>query len=129
MIRLLKFLRPFASVVAVVLVLLFLQVLADLYLPTLMADIIDKGVVKSDTDYIWKVGQFMLLVALASGLCAITAAFLSAQAATGFGRNLRNRLFSQVSGFSLHEFDKFGTATLITRTTNDINQVQQVLFI
>jgi len=71
----------------------------------------------------------MLLVAGASGLCSIGAAFLSATSATGFGRNVRSNVFGQVSGFSLHEFDKLGTATLITRTTNDINQVTQVLLI
>jgi ATP-binding cassette subfamily B protein len=127
MIRLFKFLSPFRTAVAAILVLLFLQSMAELYLPTLMADIIDTGVVKNDTDYIWRVGEFMLLVAAAGGVCAIAGTFLSSQAAAGFGKNLRSKVFSQVSGFSLHEFDKLGTATLITRTTNDITQVQMVL--
>ncbi len=129
MLRLFKFLGPFKWQVAAMLLLLFLQTLATLYLPTLLADIIDTGVVKGDTDYIVRTGGFMLLVAGASGLCSIGAAFLSATSATGFGRNVRSRVFGQVSGFSLHEFDKLGTATLITRTTNDINQVQQVLLL
>jgi ATP-binding cassette, subfamily B, multidrug efflux pump len=114
-------------VVAAILVLLLLQTLADLYLPTLMADIVDTGVVNSDTAYIWQVGQFMLLVAAGSAIASIIAALLSAHAATGFGRDVRSRIFSQVTGFSLNEFDRLGTATLITRTTNDVTQVQQVL--
>ncbi|MEO8285156.1 MAG: ABC transporter ATP-binding protein [Chloroflexota bacterium] len=127
MIKLFKHLKPFAGVVGIIVVLLLIQALADLYLPTLMADIVDVGVVQSNIDYIWRVGGFMLVVAAGSALCSIIAAFLSAQLATGFGRNLRTRVFSQVTGFSLAEFDKLGTATLITRTTNDISQVQQVL--
>jgi ATP-binding cassette subfamily B multidrug efflux pump len=129
MIRLFKFLKPFAIAVAAILILVFLQALADLYLPTLMKDIVDVGVVKGDTDYIMRIGGFMLLVAGASGVASIIATYLSAQTATGFGRDLRSRVFSQVTGFSLNEFDKLGTATLITRTTNDITQVQQVLIL
>ncbi len=129
MIRLSKFLKPFAIVVAAIVILVFLQALADLYLPTLMKDIVDVGVVNGDTDYIMRIGGLMLLVAGASGLASIIAAYLSAQAASAFGRDLRSRVFSQVTGFSLNEFDKLGTATLITRTTNDITQVQQVLIL
>src|SRR5882672_10629347 len=114
MIRLFKFLKPFGIAVAAILLLVFLQALADLYLPTLMKDIVDTGVVKGDTDYIMRIGGFMLLVAGASGLSSIIATFLSAQTATGFGRDIRSRVFSTVTGFSLNEFDKLGTATLIT---------------
>ena len=127
MTKLTRFLKPFALSVAAVLVLLFFQSLAELYLPTLMADIVDTGIVKGDTPYILRVGGFMLLVAAGSGACLMIAAYLSSQIATGFGRDLRSRVFSRVESFSLHEFDKIGTATLITRTTNDINQVQNVL--
>ncbi|HUP28025.1 MAG TPA: ABC transporter ATP-binding protein [Chloroflexia bacterium] len=127
MIKLSKHLRPFAMVVGFILALVLVQSLADLYLPTLMADIVDIGVVRNDIDYIWRVGGFMLLVAAGSALCSIVANFFSAQTASGFGRNLRSGVFSRVTSFSLAEFDKLGTATLITRTTNDISQVQQVL--
>ncbi|HKP52963.1 MAG TPA: ABC transporter ATP-binding protein [Chloroflexia bacterium] len=127
MIKLLKYLRPFATIVGFILALVLVQALADLYLPTLMADIVDVGVVQNNIDYIWRVGGFMLLVAAGSAASSIVANFLSAQTASGFGRNLRTRVFSHVTGFSLAEFDKLGTATLITRTTNDISQVQQVL--
>ena len=127
MTKLFKYLRPFAPIVVLIVTLLLLQSLADLYLPTLMADIVDIGVVRNNIDYIWQVGGLMLIVAAGSAVCSIAAAFFSSQAASGFGRDLRGRVFSQVTAFSLAEFDTLGTATLITRTTNDITQVQQVL--
>ncbi len=127
MIKLSKFLKPFSLSVFIVLILVFLQSLSDLYLPTLMADIVDKGVVTGDTDYIWKIGGFMLLVAAGGMICSIAASFYSAKAASGFGKLLRSKVFSHVSDFSLHEFDQIGTSSLITRTTNDITQIQQVL--
>lgn len=127
MLKLFRFLKPYAISVAAVLILLFFQSLAELYLPTLMADIVDTGIVKGDTPYILRVGALMLLVAGGSAVCIILSSFLSAKIATGFGKNLRSKVFSQVESYSLHEFDQIGTASLITRTTNDITQVQQVL--
>lgn len=129
MTKLLKYLKPFALLVSGVLVLLFLQSLAELYLPTLMSDIIDTGVIKGDTAYIWSIGGRMMLVAGGSAICAVIASYLSARIAVGFGKNLRRTVFSRVESYSLHEFDKLGTATMITRTTNDITQVQMVLII
>lgn len=128
MIKLLKFLKPFAWSVATVLVLVLFQSLADLYLPTLMSDIVDIGIVNGDNQYILRVGGLMLLFTAGSALCMITASFLSSKIATGFGRNLRSMVFARVESYSLHEFDQLGTASLITRTTNDITQIQQVLF-
>ncbi|MEH7481531.1 ABC transporter ATP-binding protein [Neobacillus drentensis] len=127
MIKLTRFLKPFQLPVYLVLGLVLLQSLSELYLPTLMADIVDKGVVTGDTNYIWKIGGFMLLVAAGGMICSIAASFYSAKAASGFGKLLRSKIFSHVGNFSLHEFDKLGTASLITRTTNDITQIQQVL--
>jgi len=127
MLKLLRYLKPYRIAVTCVLVFVFLQTLSDLYLPTLLADIVDKGVMYADTPYIWRVGGFMLLVALGGTLCSIGASYLSAKAAGGFGRDLRSRLFAHVERFSMNEFDKIGTASLITRTTNDITQVQMVL--
>ncbi|MCM3567716.1 ABC transporter ATP-binding protein [Neobacillus mesonae] len=124
--KLLHFLKPFRLPIYLVLILILLQSLAELYLPTLMSDIVDKGVVTGDTDYIWKIGGFMLLVAAGGMICSITASYFSARAASGFGKSLRSKVFSHVGNFSLNEFDQFGTASLITRTTNDITQVQQV---
>lgn len=127
MMKLFRFLKPFRLPVAFVLGLVFFQSLAELYLPTLMSDIVDIGIVNGDTAYIWKIGGWMLLFAAGGTLCAIGSSYLSAKVASGFGRNLRRRLFNHVENFSLQEFDKIGTASLITRTTNDITQVQQVL--
>ncbi|PWW08492.1 ATP-binding cassette subfamily B protein [Paenibacillus cellulosilyticus] len=127
MIKLLSHLKPYRIAVTCVLVFVFLQTLSDLYLPTLLADIVDKGVMYADTHYIWRIGGFMLIVALGGTLCSVGASYLSAKAAGGFGRDLRSRLFAHVEKFSLNEFDKIGTASLITRTTNDITQVQMVL--
>ena len=127
MLKLFRQLRPFAGMIAGVLVLVFIQSMSDLYLPTLMSDIIDTGVVKGDTNYILRIGALMLLIAAIGAACSVVASYFSSKAAMGFGKQLRKRVFSRVEAFSLQEFDKIGTASLITRTTNDITQVQQVL--
>ena len=127
MIRLLAFLKPYRWQVAAALALVFLQSLAELVLPTLMADIVNKGVVREDLAYIWRIGGLMLLVAGLGGACSVGASLWSAKSAGGFARDLRSRMFSHVESFSLREFDRLGTASLITRTTNDVQQVYQVL--
>ncbi|HWQ88535.1 MAG TPA: ABC transporter ATP-binding protein [Desulfitobacteriaceae bacterium] len=127
MLKLFKYLRPFAISVAVVLVLIFLQSLVELYLPTLMADIVDRGIVPGDTNYILRIGGFMLIIAAGSAVCSILAGYMSSKIATGYSKNLRSSVFSRVQSYSLHEFNKLGTASLITRTTNDITQIQQLL--
>ncbi len=126
MFKLFRFLKPYTTSIVVIIILLFAQVLSDLYLPTLMADIVDKGLQNNDVNYILRIGGFMLLIAAGGTLCAIIATYLSSKAAVGFGTILRQKIFSKVESFSLHEFDKLGTATLITRTTNDVTQIQQV---
>lgn len=127
MLKLFRFLGPYRWGVALVMALVLLQSLAELYLPTLMADIVNKGVVTGDNAYIWRIGGFMLLVTLGGTLVSIGASYFSSRISAGFGRDVRGKVFSHVENFSLQEFDKIGTASLITRTTNDINQVQQVL--
>lgn len=129
MVKLLRFLKPYRLLLIVVLVLAFAQALANLYLPTLMADIVDNGIVKGNTNYIWQTGGWMLLVAIGGTLSAVIGVFFSSQVATGFGKIIRSQIFNRVENFSLHEFDLFGTASLITRTTNDTTQVQQVMVI
>jgi ATP-binding cassette subfamily B multidrug efflux pump len=129
MIKLFRLLTPFRIPIVFVFVLVFLQSLANLYLPTLTADIVNNGIVKSDINYILRVGGIMLLVTIAGTICAVVASFYSARVAIGFGRLIRGKLFNHVGRFSLHEFDKVSTASLITRTTNDTNQVQMVLVI
>ncbi|WP_442602275.1 ABC transporter ATP-binding protein [Paenibacillus sp. KN14-4R] len=127
MIKLFRYLKPYRMLIGFVLVLVFLQCLSELYLPTLMADIVNFGIVKADTPYIIKIGAFMLLIAAIGAVFSIIASYVSSKVAVGFGRIVRGKVFSHVENFSMQEFDKIGTASLITRTTNDINQVQQVL--
>lgn len=127
MLKIVKNLAPYKWLVAAVVLLIFGQSMADLFLPTLMADIIDKGVVTGDIPYIWKIGGWMLLISALGAVAAVTASFYSSKAAMGMGRDLRRKVFSHVEKFSLQEFDEVGTASLITRTTNDITQIQQVV--
>lgn len=127
MIKILKNLTFYKWSVSAVIILVFLQMIADLFLPTLMADIIDKGVVTGDTSYIWKIGGLMLAISALGVIASIFASLYSAKAAMGLGRDLRRNVFNHVGKFTLQEFDKVGTASLITRTTNDITQVQQVV--
>ena len=127
MIKLLKNLTVYKWIVLAILGLVFIQSMADLFLPTLMADIIDKGVVVGDIPYIWKIGGLMLVVSAFSALASVVASYYSSKAAMGFGRDIRRKVFKHVESFSLQDFDKVGTASLITRTTNDITQVQQVV--
>ncbi|GCF07550.1 ABC transporter ATP-binding protein [Dictyobacter arantiisoli] len=129
MIKLLRLIRPYRIILVVVLVLAFAQAMANLYLPNLMADIVDNGIVKGDTDYIWRTGGLMLLVAIGGTICAIIGVYYSSRIAVGFGKIVREKIFTHVEQFSLHEFDSLSTASLITRTTNDTTQVQQVLVI
>ncbi|WP_215085045.1 ABC transporter ATP-binding protein [Exiguobacterium sp. s78] len=127
MIKLLKRLTVYKWAVLAVLVLVFAQSMSDLYLPTLMADIIDKGVVTGDTAYIWEIGGVMLGITGIGALAAVAASYYSSKASMGLGRDIRRQVFNHVERFSLQEFDQVGTASLITRTTNDITQVQQVV--
>jgi ATP-binding cassette, subfamily B, multidrug efflux pump len=129
MLKLYKFLKPYSAYIAIILVLVFAQSIANLYLPTLMSDIVDTGIVKGDTAYIMRIGGYMLLIAAGGTLCSVGASYLSSITAVGLGTILRSKIFRKVESFSLNEFDKIGTATLITRTTNDITQVQMVTVI
>ena len=129
MIKLLRFLKPYRAVLVLVVVLAFAQAIANLYLPTLFANIVDNGIIKGDTGYIWRTGGIMLLITLGGTIAAVVGIFYSSQVATGFGKIIRARLFTQVAQFSLHEFDTVSTSSLITRTTNDTTQVQQVMIL
>jgi ATP-binding cassette, subfamily B, multidrug efflux pump len=129
MIKLLRFMKPYRPILVFVVVLAFLQAMANLYLPTLFANIVDNGIIKGDTGYIWRTGGIMLLITLAGTIAAVVGIFYSSQVATGFGKIIRARLFTHVSQFSLHEFDSVSASSLITRTTNDTTQVQQVMIL
>lgn len=122
-----RFLVPHRLAISGVLVLIFLQSMSTLYLPNLMSNIVDTGIVKGDIAYILQVGVLMLLVSVGGVACSIAASYLSSGVSARFGRTLRSEVFAKAEKFSLHEFDQLGTASLITRTTNDITQVQQLV--
>lgn len=127
MLKLFRYLKPYSWLLVASVLLLFLQAMSDLYLPTLMSDIVDKGIVQKDTGYIWTTGGWMLLIAFGGTLCSVVAMYLSSRIAIGYGRDVRSKVFHHVGKFTLREFDAVGTASLITRTTNDVQQMQQVL--
>nr|WP_207799256.1 ABC transporter ATP-binding protein [Candidatus Cryosericum septentrionale] len=124
-------LKQFTILIIVGVALMYLSVRANLELPTLMSNIVDKGIIAGDTGYIWKEGGIMLLISAAGGICAVLASLMAARSALGLGKVLRAKIFTHVENFSLHEFDKFGASTLLTRTTNDVVQIQTstVLFL
>src|SRR5437016_1891495 len=121
---LLTFLRPYRGPVAVVVVLVLAQSIANLYLPNLNADIINNGVSKGDIGYIWRTGGLMLALAVVVGILAIVAVWFSSRASMGLGRDVRRAVFARVQEFSAREMNRFGTPSLITRNTNDVQQVQ-----
>jgi ATP-binding cassette subfamily B protein len=128
-IRLLRtHLAPYKGRIGVVLVLLLIQAIGNLYLPDLNGDIINNGVVTGDIDYIFRVGGFMLLISAVVGVAAIAGVYVSAGVANGFARDVRTAVFSKVETFGQVEVNQFGPASLITRNTNDVQQVQQVVF-
>ena len=130
MIRLLLvYLRPYTRDVAIVVALLLVQAIGNLYLPELNGEIINNGVLTGDTDYVLRVGGFMLLVTALIGLAAVASVYLSSRIAMGFGRDVRRAVFATVETFSQVEVNRFGAPSLITRNTNDVQQVQQVLFV
>ncbi|MCU1539566.1 MAG: multidrug transporter ATP-binding protein, partial [Arthrobacter sp.] len=124
---LVEYLRPQRRLLLAVVVFQLAQSIASLYLPTLNADIIDEGVAKGDTDYILRLGGVMLLVTLLQIACTIAAVYFGAKAAMGMGRDLRGSVFGRVAEFSEQEVARFGAPSLITRSTNDVQQVQQLV--
>ncbi len=130
MIRLLRrYLRPYAGRIAAVLVLLLIQSIGNLYLPTLQGEIVNDGVAKGDTGFITGTGMFMLLVTVGVGAASIVGVFLGAQVAMGFGRDVRSAIFRKVESLGQVEINRFGTPSLITRNTNDVQQVQMLVFL
>jgi len=127
MLKIARHLKPYLLAIVAVAILVFLQSISQLYLPNLMSEIVDVGIVRGETGLILRVGARMLLVAALGAVCTIGASYLSARISAAFGSDLRLRVFEKVTSFSLNEFDSIGTASLITRTTNDIMQMQQVV--
>jgi ATP-binding cassette subfamily B multidrug efflux pump len=127
LIRLLRtYLRPYRKPIALLVLLQLLQTCATLYLPTLNADIIDNGVVNGDTGYILSFGAMMIGISLVQVVCNIGAVYYGARTASALGRDVRGAVFDRVQSFSAREVGQFGAPSLITRTTNDVQQVQML---
>jgi ATP-binding cassette subfamily B protein len=124
MLKLFKFLRPYILLLIVLAGFTYLQVRANLALPDYMAKIVNDGIIAKNNDAIYSNGIMMILITLGGGLCAVVVGYLAAKIATGFSKRIRKSVFEKVESFSVAEFDKFSTASLITRTTNDIQQIQ-----
>ncbi len=122
-----RFLRPYTPWLLLVVALQLVGTMASLYLPSLNADIIDKGVVTGDTSYILRTGEWMLAISFLQIVCAITAVYFGAKAAMSFGRDVRGAVFQRVGEFSAREVMQFGAPSLITRNTNDVQQVQMLV--
>jgi ATP-binding cassette subfamily B multidrug efflux pump len=120
------YLKPYWKSISVIVVLILMQAIASLYLPTLNADIINNGVLLGDTGYIATFGGYMLMVALLQTACAIISTYIGAKTAMAFGRDVRSAFFRKVESFSQGEINQFGTPSLITRNTNDVQQVQMM---
>ena len=130
LIRLLRtYLVPYQRLLAGVVVLQLIGTMASLFLPSLNASIIDRGVARGDTDFIWRTGMVMLGVSLVQVVCAIAATYLGARTAMGFGRDVRASIFERVLAFSARELNSFGAPSLITRNTNDVQQVQMLVLL
>ncbi len=127
MLKILKYLKPYTLQIIALIVLVFATVAATLQLPDYMAKIINDGIILQNNSLIFHNGFLMLLISLGGAAATIGVGYLASKIATGFSRDLRSRVFSRVESFSLTEFNKFSTASLITRSTNDIQQIQMVM--
>jgi ATP-binding cassette subfamily B protein len=127
MLKLSRFLAPHRGHLALVLVLALAQSLSNLLLPRLTSEIVDRGIVLGDQRHIVEIGGLMLLISLLATAGAVAGSFFSSKVATGFGRDLRSAIFARTERLSVHQFARFGASSLVTRTTNDTTQVQQML--
>lgn len=122
--KILKFLKPYTIFIIIGFIFTFVQSILNLYLPNLMSDILNNGVIKQDIDSIWSYGLEMIIITLLVALFAVRATFIASRVSTAFGRNLRKKVYEKVESYSNYEFKKMSPSTLITRTTNDVTQVQ-----
>lgn len=127
--KLLPFLKPYKKQVGLMLFLLSAQVLGTLYIPTLTASIVNNGIVAGDLNYVWKTGDFMMIVAVITAVASVLGTYSSTYISTSMGRDIRSALFRKAQDFSANDFNRFGAASLITRSTNDVTQVQQAFSI
>lgn len=126
MLKLFKYLKPYTLKIAILAILVFGTVATTLQLPDYMAKIIDKGVIGLDNSVVVHYGLLMILVALVGAACTVGVGYLSSKIATSLSRDIRNDVFAKVESFSLDQFSKFSIASLITRSTNDVQQIQSV---
>ena len=127
MLKLFKYLKPYIFPIILMIGLTYIQVMAALQLPDYMATIVNEGIIQENQPLIWDTGIKMLLVTVVGAISTIAVGYIAAKVGTGFGKSLRKEVFSKVESFSLTEFNKFSIASLITRSTNDVQQIQMVL--
>ena len=125
MLKLLKYLSPYKGRVTIMIMLLLLQVFGTLYIPALTANIVNNGIVAGNMDYIWNTGGLMLVVAILVAIVSILETYFSTSIFSAMGRDIRNALFKKSQNFTIDKFNRFGSASMITRCTNDISQIQQ----
>lgn len=128
MLKLIKFISPYRKGAIAMMISSFLQVLGTLYIPTLTADIVNNGIVTGDLDNVMKTGGWMLLVAIVTACISIGGTYLSIAISTSVGKDIRNAMFRKSQSFSKNDLDQFGTASLITRATSDVEQVQRSFY-
>ena len=127
MLKLFKYMKPYFWQCLVLVLAVGLQVFGTLMLPTMMADIVNNGINNNDTDYIFRTGIFMFLVTVVSALGTLVSSYFSTKVSAGISRDMKRDLFAKVLSFSIMETEQFSTASLVTRTTNDVSQVQQTM--
>jgi len=125
--KILSLLKPYIIFIVIVIVLTYFQVMINLKLPDYMIKIVNEGIIQNDNDIIYKNGLFMILYTLIGGIFSIIVSFFASRIATGYSKNLRSKIFSKIESFSINEFNKFSTSSLITRSTNDVQQIQMLL--
>lgn len=126
--RFFRYFKPYIGTYIVLMILLIIRALSELFLPSLNKDIINNGILPLDIDYIWRIGGVMLAVTLLLGVVSVIINLISARISMSFGKDLRKAIFSKVESFSLNELEQIGVPSLITRTTNDVQQIQQAGF-
>ena len=124
MLRLARFLKPFRKEVILGPIFKLIEAIFELIVPLVMAKVIDVGVATGDGGYVLRMGGLMLLLGLVGLACALTCQFFAAKASQGFGTRVRNALFDHINALGFEELDRLGTSSLITRVTNDVNQLQ-----
>ena len=127
MLKLFRYMRPYFWQCLVLVLAVGLQVFGTLMLPTMMADIVNEGIIKNDTNYIWQMGVKMFGVTIVSALGTLVSSYFSAKVSAAISRDMKKDLFAKVLSFSIAETEQFSTASLVTRTTNDVSQVQQTM--